>query len=63
MSDFVVAAAHEVANRTIEQTQIVRLSVEDQRAIAEALLDPPEPTDGLRRAFESHRRLTGGSNA
>lgn len=38
VSDFVVAAAQDTANRIIEETQIVRLSVEDQRAFAEAIL-------------------------
>src|ERR1700681_2474049 len=41
VSDFVVAAAQEAAHRTIEETQIIRLSVEDQRALAEAILNPP----------------------
>ena len=44
VSDFVVAAAQEAAHRTIEETEIIRLSVEDQRLLAEALLNPPEPT-------------------
>jgi uncharacterized protein (DUF1778 family) len=57
LSDFVVAAAQEAANRTIEETQIIRLSVEDQRAFAEAILHPPEPTPALLRAAEAHRRL------
>ncbi len=57
LSDFVVAAAQEAANRTIEETQIIRLSVEDQRAFAEAILNPPEPTPALLRAAEAHRRL------
>jgi uncharacterized protein (DUF1778 family) len=57
VSDFVVAAAQEAAHRTIEQTQIIRLSVEDQRLIAEALLNPPEPTPALKKVFEHHRRL------
>jgi len=57
VSDFVVAAAQEAAHRTIEETQIIRLSVEDQHRIAEALLNPPEPTPALRKAFEHHRRL------
>jgi uncharacterized protein (DUF1778 family) len=59
VSDFIVAAAQEVAHRAIEETQIIRLSVEDQRAVAEALINPPEATPGLRRAFEAHRRLFG----
>jgi len=57
VSDFVVAAAQEAANRTIEETQIIRLSVEDQRAFAEAILNPPEATPALRRAFRRHREL------
>ena len=57
ISDFMVAAAQEAAARTIEETQIIRLSVEDQRAFAEAILNPPEPTPALRRAFRRHREL------
>ena len=60
VSDFVVAAAQEAAHRTIEETEIIRVSVEDQRWLAEALLDPPAPTSSLRRAAEHHRRLTQG---
>lgn len=61
VSDFVVAAAQEAAHRTIEETDIIRLSVEDQRRLAEALLDPPSPAPALVRAVEHHRRLTQGS--
>jgi uncharacterized protein (DUF1778 family) len=45
--------------RAIEQTEIVRLSVEDQRQIAEAVLNPPEPVPALRKAFEQYRDLFG----
>jgi uncharacterized protein (DUF1778 family) len=57
VSDFVVAAAQEAAERTIEQTEIIRLSVEGQRAFAEAILNPPEPSDGLKKAAQNHRQL------
>jgi uncharacterized protein (DUF1778 family) len=57
VSDFVSAAAQEAANRTIEETQVIRLSVEDQRAFAEAILNAPEPTPALRRAFRRRREL------
>jgi uncharacterized protein (DUF1778 family) len=57
VSDFVVAAAQDAARKTIEETQIIRLSVEDQRAFAAAILDPPEPAAALVRAAEAHRRL------
>jgi uncharacterized protein (DUF1778 family) len=57
VSDFVVAAAQEAAARTIEEAQIIRLSVEDQRAFAEAILNPPPPAPALVRAAKAHRRL------
>ncbi len=57
VSDFVVAAAQEAAERTIEKTEIIRLSVEGQRAFAEAILNPPRPSTGLRKAAKAHRRL------
>jgi uncharacterized protein (DUF1778 family) len=61
VSDFVVAAAQEAAHRTIEETQIIRLSVEDQRAFAEAILNPPEPTPALRRAAARYHELVKSS--
>ena len=57
VSDFVVAAAQEAANRTIEQAQIIRLSVEDQRAFAEAIANPSPPSAALLRAAEAHWAL------
>ena len=53
VSDFVVAAAQEAAQKTIEETQLVRLSLEDQIAFAEAITTPPEPSMLLRDAMES----------
>jgi len=61
VSDFVVAAAQEVATRTIEDAQIIRLSVEDQRAFADAVLDPPLPSAGLLKAAEAYRALIKAS--
>jgi uncharacterized protein (DUF1778 family) len=59
LTDFVVAAADEAACRAIEQTEIIRLSVEDQRQIAEAIQNPPEPTPALRKAARRYRELFG----
>jgi len=61
VSDFVVAAALEAANRTIEQAHIIQLSLEDQRRFAEAIINPPEPAPALRRAFRRHRKLIKSS--
>jgi uncharacterized protein (DUF1778 family) len=41
VSDFLVAAALRDAQRTIEDAQIIRLSVEDQQRFAELLIDSP----------------------
>lgn len=59
VSDFVVAAAREAAHRAIAEAQVIRLSLEDQRLIADGILDPPLPNDALHRAAAAHRRLTG----
>lgn len=55
VSDFVVAAAQEAARRTIADTHLIRLSLEDQRAFADAILEPPAPNDAMRRAAAAHR--------
>lgn len=57
VSDFVVAAAQEAAQRTIAESYLIRLSVDDQNRFAELMLNPPEPTDALKRAREAHGRL------
>jgi uncharacterized protein (DUF1778 family) len=57
LTDFVVSAAREAACRTIEEAEIIRLSVEDQRQVAEALLNPPKPTAALKKAFRRRREL------
>lgn len=57
LSDFIVAAAQEAARRTIEESHLIRLSVEDQARFAGLLLDPPEPSDALKNAKQAHSRL------
>lgn len=57
ISDFVVAAAQEVAQRTIEEAAIIRLSIEDQERFANLLLDPPVLSPAMERARAAHRRL------
>jgi uncharacterized protein (DUF1778 family) len=61
LSDFVVAAAQQAAQRTIEETHLIRLSVEDQRRFVGLLLNPPPLTSAMERAREAHRRLALGA--
>jgi uncharacterized protein (DUF1778 family) len=60
VTDFVVAAAHDAAHRAIAETEMIGLSLEDQRRFAEALLSPPKPSAALRRAFKRHNALVSG---
>jgi uncharacterized protein (DUF1778 family) len=59
LTDFVVAAADEAACRAIQETEIIRLSLEDQRQFAAAILEPSEPTLALRKAAKRYRELFG----
>lgn len=57
VSDFVVDAARAAAERTIAETQIIRLSLADQERVAKILTRPSKASPALDRAFEAHRRL------
>jgi uncharacterized protein (DUF1778 family) len=57
MTDFVVSAVQEAAQRAIEQAEIIRLTLADQECFAQALLSPPEPTPALQRAFARRQKL------
>jgi uncharacterized protein (DUF1778 family) len=59
LTDFVVAAADEAACRAIEESEIIRLSLEGQQQIAEAILKPPQPTPALKRAAKRYREMFG----
>ncbi len=57
LTDFVVSAADDAACRAIEQTEILRVSAEDQRKIAAAILKPPAPNRALKKAARRYREL------
>lgn len=57
VSDFVVTAAQDAARRAIEDADIIRLAVEDQRLFVALLLDPPPLAPAMERARDAHRRL------
>ena len=57
MTDFVIAAVQDAAQRAIEQAEVVRLSLADQECFAKALLSPPQPSPALKRAFARRRKL------
>jgi len=57
MTDFVVSAVQDAAQRAIDQAEIVRLSIADQECFARALLAPPQPPPPLERAFARRNKL------
>jgi uncharacterized protein (DUF1778 family) len=57
VSDFVVSAAKEAAQRRIEETSLIRLSLEDQQRFVDLLLNPPPLPPALVRAKEAHAQL------
>ncbi|HIE1649577.1 MULTISPECIES: DUF1778 domain-containing protein [Burkholderia cepacia complex] len=57
MSDFVVSAAREAAQRAISDADVIRLSVADSERFAAAILSPAKPTDALQRALGHHDQL------
>jgi uncharacterized protein (DUF1778 family) len=57
LSDFIVSAAQEAAKRTIEDNAVIRLSAEDQQRFVDMLLNPPEPSEALKRARAAHEAL------
>ncbi len=61
VSDFVIAAVQEAAQRRIADAHIIRLAVDDQRRFAEMLLDPPPLAPAMERARDIHRRLALGT--
>jgi uncharacterized protein (DUF1778 family) len=59
LTDFVVAAASAAARRTIEQTEVMRLSAESAAFVAGLLADPGTPAPAMERARGHHERLVG----
>lgn len=57
MTDFVIAAVQDAAQRAIEQSEIIRLSLADQDCFAQALLSPPQPSPALKHAFARRSKL------
>lgn len=61
VSDFLVAAALKDAHQTIEDAQIIRLSVDDQQRFADLLLNPPPLAPAMQRALKARKRLIAGA--
>jgi len=59
LSDFVVTAARQAAEKTVVQADVITLSYEDQLRFAQALIDQPSLTPAMERAIERYKRMAG----
>jgi uncharacterized protein (DUF1778 family) len=59
LSDFVVTAARQAAEKTVVQADVITLSYEDQLRFAQALIDPPPLTPAMECAIDRYKRLAG----
>ncbi|MCA9436977.1 MAG: DUF1778 domain-containing protein, partial [Candidatus Omnitrophica bacterium] len=56
LTDFLVQAASDAANRVVQEEHILNLAREDQEALVNALLNPPKPNARLKAAVEDYRK-------
>jgi uncharacterized protein (DUF1778 family) len=61
LSDFVVTAARQAAEKTVVQADMITLSYEDQLRFAQALIDPPPLAPAMERAIDRYKRKAGAA--
>lgn len=57
LTEFVVSAVLEKADHVIENHEFIVLGTRDRKVLFEALRNPPEPNDALRKAFKLNEEL------
>jgi len=56
-TDFAISTRHRAATTVIQDHTTIELSVRNQRAFVEALMNPPEPNEALRAAAKAYMRM------
>jgi len=59
LTDFVVESVEAAAEATVRERDVIRLSPRDYELFVEAVMNPQEPNEKLREAFERYRRFFG----
>ena len=59
LTDFVIASVQAKAQEVIQQHQIIKLSVDDSKAFAEAILNPSQPNNALSSAASRYKKFLG----
>ena len=58
LTDFIINSARNAAKRIIHEHEVITLSDRDRKVFMETFLNPPEPNQKLREAFERYRHST-----
>ena len=58
VTDFVRDSLQNAAQKAVEEHNVIRLTIEEQRRFVEALLNPPPPNAALKTAAERYKRMT-----
>jgi len=56
ITDFVIGTLDKSARETVREHEVMKLSAEDSRIFAQALINPPKPNATLKRAFAAHSK-------
>jgi uncharacterized protein (DUF1778 family) len=57
LSNFVIRSVQQAAERAIREHQVITLSARDSLVFADALLNPPAPSAGLRAAAARYQQM------
>jgi uncharacterized protein (DUF1778 family) len=59
LSELVIDSTQEAAAKILQEHEVIRLSREEQVAFVNALLNPAEPGDRIKRAVQNYRQKAG----
>lgn len=60
LSDFIVHSANQQANKIAEEHNRILASEKDKKVFFEALMNPPQPNQALKRAFTRYNNALEG---
>jgi uncharacterized protein (DUF1778 family) len=59
LTDFISKSAQAAAQNVIETSQTLKLGIEDSKAFVEAILNPAEPNEALKKAAARYKKEFG----
>jgi uncharacterized protein (DUF1778 family) len=58
VTDFVRDSLQQAAMRTVEEHNVIKLTLDQQQRFVESLLNPPAPNAALKAAAARHKQMT-----